>query len=116
MFRKIIEKPWGFYLEISQEQNYLVKKIIINPFSSTSLQVHSHRTECFFILKGTLNLIKNDSVLTLKPNDFAFIKEGEVHKLENKNSNMLELLEVQIGSMISEQDITRLYEKSRDVN
>jgi len=100
-------RPWGSYTVIDRGSNYQIKKIIVNPGESLSLQLHYHRSEHWVVVRGTAKVTVDDKVLFLKENESTFIPKTAKHRLENPGKIPLEIIEIQIGEYISEDDIVR---------
>lgn len=103
--------PWGWYEELDQGDEYKVKKLLIEPGKSISLQRHKHRSEHWVVIKGKASVIKGSDTLTLRSNESVYIEKEEIHRLENKSDINLEIIEVQSGSILLESDIERLEDK-----
>tara|TARA_B100000586_G_C19936175_1_gene353521 strand:- start:225 stop:626 length:402 start_codon:yes stop_codon:yes gene_type:complete len=103
----VINKPWGNYIIIAKSGNYLIKKIIILPKQSISLQLHNHRSEHWIILSGVAHIIIGKNKLILKESQYTFVPKKTKHKITNRGTEPLIILETQFGSILSEQDITR---------
>jgi len=100
-------RPWGYYETIDIEERFQVKRITVNPGSSLSLQMHYHRSEHWVIVKGTAKITKNDEVFVLTENQSTYIPIGTKHRLENQGKIPLEIIEIQSGSYLGEDDIVR---------
>lgn len=100
-------RPWGKYDSIDYSQRYQVKRITVNPKQKLSLQMHHHRSEHWIIVKGTAKIYKGDTHFLLTENESVYIPLGEIHALENPGILPLELIEVQSGSYLGEDDIIR---------
>ena len=100
-------RPWGSYLSISNGENWLVKLIEVNPGASLSLQKHKFRAEHWIVVKGTAKVRIEDENFILKENQSTFIPLGALHQLSNPKKSMLKIIEVQSGSVLSEEDIER---------
>jgi mannose-1-phosphate guanylyltransferase/mannose-6-phosphate isomerase len=107
LHRKVI-RPWGWYDSIDQGENFKVKRIQVNPGASLSLQKHHHRAEHWVVVKGIAEITNGDQILTLKENESTFIPQGRIHRLSNRGNTPLEIIEVQSGSYLGEDDIVRL--------
>ena len=105
---KIYTKPWGHYKTLLIDQKYQVKLITIVPGGKLSLQKHHHRCEHWIIVKGALKVTKGEEVNTKKENDYIYIEKEEVHRLENEANTNAELIEIQYGDYLGEDDIVRL--------
>lgn len=106
-----VYRPWGFYDSVDTGERYQVKRISVNPGAKLSLQKHHHRAEHWVIVKGTAKIIKGDDSFVLTENQSVYIPIGEIHSLENPGKIPLELIEVQSGSYLGEDDIIRLEDK-----
>jgi mannose-1-phosphate guanylyltransferase/mannose-6-phosphate isomerase len=87
---------------------FKVKRIQVNPGASLSLQKHHHRAEHWVVVKGTAEITKADQVILLTENQSTYIPLGEIHRLANPGTTPLEIIEVQSGSYLGEDDIVRL--------
>ncbi|MFN4245457.1 MAG: cupin domain-containing protein, partial [Brevinematia bacterium] len=92
---------------IDRGQNYQIKRIVVNPGESLSLQLHYHRSEHWVVIKGTAKVTVGDNTIFLKENESTFIPKTVKHRLENPGKIPLEIIEIQIGDYISEDDIVR---------
>ncbi|MFJ1252795.1 mannose-1-phosphate guanylyltransferase/mannose-6-phosphate isomerase [Cupriavidus sp. CuC1] len=104
--RKVF-RPWGSYEGIDQGERFQVKRIVVNPGSALSLQMHHHRAEHWIVVCGTAKVYNGDQVLLLSENQSTYIPLGATHRLENPGKIPLELIEVQSGSYLGEDDIVR---------
>ncbi|PLX85630.1 MAG: mannose-1-phosphate guanylyltransferase/mannose-6-phosphate isomerase [Desulfuromonas sp.] len=100
-------RPWGSYECIDSAERFQVKRITVNPGASLSLQRHHHRAEHWIVVKGTARITKGDEVVLLSENQSTYIPLGVTHRLENPGKIPLELIEVQSGSYLGEDDIER---------
>lgn len=103
-----VERPWGHYTVLLHEKNYKLKRIIINPGGSLSLQTHRHRSEHWIVIQGIATVQNNQSHFTLKEQESTFIPVGHKHRLSNETSTTLIIIELQLGSYLGEDDIIRL--------
>jgi mannose-1-phosphate guanylyltransferase/mannose-6-phosphate isomerase len=106
MHRKV-HRPWGWYDSIDEGGRFKVKRIQVKPGASLSLQKHHHRAEHWIVVKGTAEITNGEKVLLLTENQSTYIPLGEVHRLANPGSIPLEIIEVQSGSYLGEDDIVR---------
>ncbi len=90
-----------------------MKRIIVKPGSRLSLQKHHHRAEHWIVVRGAARVTINDDVKTVHENEFVYIPIGAIHRLENPGKIMLELIEMQTGSYLGEDDITRIEDDYR---
>jgi mannose-1-phosphate guanylyltransferase/mannose-6-phosphate isomerase len=104
-------RPWGHYRTIFQTKGYSVKNIAVNPGASLSLQYHHHRSEHWVVTKGVGLVTCNDRKFELASNESVYIPCGAVHRLENTGRGVLELIEVQLGEYLAEDDIVRLEDR-----
>ena len=102
-----VHRPWGWYDSIDEEDRFKVKRIQVKPGDSLSLQMHHHRAEHWIVVKGTAEVTCGNKVLLLSENQSTYIPLGEVHRLRNPGSIPLEIIEVQSGSYLGEDDIVR---------
>jgi mannose-1-phosphate guanylyltransferase/mannose-6-phosphate isomerase len=102
-----VHRPWGWYDSIEEAERFKVKRIMVKPGASLSLQKHHHRAEHWIVVKGTAEITNGDKVLLLTENQSTYIPLGEVHRLANPGSIPLEIIEVQSGSYLGEDDIVR---------
>jgi mannose-1-phosphate guanylyltransferase / mannose-6-phosphate isomerase len=102
-----VHRPWGWYDSIDEGGRFKVKRIQVKPGAAISLQKHHHRAEHWIVVKGTAEITNGDKVLTLTENQSTYIPLGEVHRLKNPGAIPLEIIEVQSGSYLGEDDIVR---------
>jgi mannose-1-phosphate guanylyltransferase/mannose-6-phosphate isomerase len=102
-----VNRPWGWYDSIDEGERFKVKRIQVNPGASLSLQKHHHRAEHWIVVKGTAEITNGEKVLLLSENQSTYIPLGEVHRLANPGTIPLEIIEVQSGSYLGEDDIVR---------
>ncbi len=102
-----VHRPWGWYDSIDEAERFKVKRIQVKPGASLSLQKHHHRAEHWIVVKGTAEVTCGDKVTLLGENQSTYIPLGEVHRLSNPGSIPLEIIEVQSGSYLGEDDIVR---------
>ena len=100
-------RPWGEYDAIDEGHHFKVKRITVKPGASLSLQLHHHRAEHWIVVKGTARVTRDHETFLLAENESTFIPVGRKHRLENPGSIPLEMIEVQSGSYLSEDDIER---------
>jgi len=106
-YHKIIHRPWGSFETIYSSKGMKVKKIIVKPKSSLSLQMHNHRAEHWIMVHGTAHVTCGSEEFVLTEDESTYIPIGKKHRLENKGLLPLELIEVQTGSYLGEDDIIR---------
>jgi len=102
-----VHRPWGWYDSIDEGGRFKVKRIQVKPGASLSLQKHHHRAEHWIVVKGTAEITNGSKVLLLVENQSTYIPLGEVHRLANPGTIPLEIIEVQSGSYLGEDDIVR---------
>lgn len=105
---KKIFRPWGNYESIDDGTRYQVKRIIVNPGQVLSLQKHYHRAEHWVVVRGTAVVTRDTEEILLRENESVYLPLGAVHRLANPGKIPLELIEVQVGSYLGEDDIVRL--------
>jgi Mannose-6-phosphate isomerase len=106
LHRKVF-RPWGAYDSIDQGERFQVKRITVKPGGKLSLQMHHHRAEHWIVVTGTAKVTCGEDTFLLTENQSTYIPLGQVHRLENPGSVPLELIEVQSGSYLGEDDIVR---------
>jgi mannose-1-phosphate guanylyltransferase len=104
-------RPWGGYTSIFNGERFQVKRIFVTPGKKLSLQKHHHRSEHWIVVRGTAEVTIGENVQMLRENESVYIPLGEVHRLANPGKIMLELIEVQTGSYLGEDDIIRLVDE-----
>lgn len=102
-----VHRPWGWYDSIDEGGRFKVKRIQVKPKASLSLQKHHHRAEHWIVVRGTAEITNGNNVLILTENQSTYIPLGEVHRLANPGTIPLEIIEVQSGSYLGEDDIVR---------
>ena len=102
-----VNRPWGWYDSIDEGERFKVKRIMVNPKSSLSLQMHHHRAEHWIVVKGIAEIMNGDQLITLTENQSTYIPLGQKHRLTNPSLDSLEIIEVQSGSYLGEDDIVR---------
>jgi mannose-1-phosphate guanylyltransferase/mannose-6-phosphate isomerase len=103
-----VHRPWGWYDSIDEGGRFKVKRIQVNPKASLSLQKHHHRAEHWVVVTGTAEITNGSQVFTLTENQSTYIPLGQVHRLANPGSLPLEIIEIQSGSYLCEDDIVRI--------
>ncbi|MGH1487516.1 MAG: mannose-1-phosphate guanylyltransferase/mannose-6-phosphate isomerase [Cellvibrionaceae bacterium] len=107
LHRKVY-RPWGYYDSIDFGERFQVKRIVVNPGAQLSLQMHHHRAEHWIVVQGTAQVRCGDKTMLLSENQSTYIPLGETHQLANPGKFPLEIIEVQSGSYLGEDDIVRL--------
>ncbi len=103
-----VHRPWGWYDSVDESDRFKVKRIQVKPKASLSLQKHYHRAEHWIVVKGTAEITCGDKTILLTENQSTYIPLGEIHRLANPGSIPLEIIEVQSGSYLDEDDIVRI--------
>jgi mannose-1-phosphate guanylyltransferase/mannose-6-phosphate isomerase len=103
-----VHRPWGSYQSVDNGDRHQVKRIIVKPGGRLSLQKHHHRSEHWIVVRGAARVTVNELVKTVHENESIYIPIGAVHRLENPGKISLELIEVQTGSYLGEDDIVRI--------
>jgi len=102
-----VARPWGWYDSVDEGERFKVKRIQVKPGASLSLQMHHHRAEHWIVVKGIAEITNGDKVITLTENQSTYIPQGQTHRLANPGKTPLEIIEVQSGSYLGEDDIVR---------
>jgi mannose-1-phosphate guanylyltransferase/mannose-6-phosphate isomerase len=102
-----VHRPWGWYDSIDSGSRFQVKRIMVKPGASLSLQMHHHRAEHWIVVRGTAEVTNGDQVILLSENQSTYIPIGTTHRLANPGKVPLEIIEVQSGSYLGEDDIVR---------
>jgi mannose-1-phosphate guanylyltransferase/mannose-6-phosphate isomerase len=105
---RVVHRPWGSYDSLESRERFQVKRIVVKPGASLSLQMHHHRAEHWIVVSGTAEVTCGEKVFLLSENQSTYIPLGSVHRLRNPGQMPLELIEVQSGSYLGEDDIVRL--------
>jgi mannose-1-phosphate guanylyltransferase/mannose-1-phosphate guanylyltransferase/mannose-6-phosphate isomerase len=103
-----VHRPWGFYQGLHEGDRFQVKRLTVNPGARLSLQLHYHRAEHWVVVNGTALVTRGEEQLLLRENESIFIPLGTPHRLENPGRTPLNLIEVQSGTYLGEDDIVRL--------
>ncbi|WP_322009321.1 mannose-1-phosphate guanylyltransferase/mannose-6-phosphate isomerase [Paraburkholderia sp. J12] len=102
-----VERPWGCYDSVDRGERFQVKRIVVKPGGRLSLQMHHHRAEHWIVVRGTARVTRGDDVFLLAENESTYIPLGVKHRLENPGITPLEIIEVQSGGYLGEDDIVR---------
>jgi mannose-1-phosphate guanylyltransferase/mannose-6-phosphate isomerase len=102
-----VYRPWGSYESLAIAARFQVKRIIVNPGQRLSLQMHHHRAEHWIVVSGTAEVTRGDEVFVMSEDQSTYIPLGTKHRLANPGAIPLELIEVQSGSYLGEDDIVR---------
>lgn len=103
-----VSRPWGWYDTIDTGERFKVKRIQVNPGASLSLQKHAKRAEHWVVVRGTAEVTCGERTITLRENESTYIPLGEAHRLSNPSADPLEIIEVQSGTYLGEDDIVRI--------
>jgi mannose-1-phosphate guanylyltransferase/mannose-6-phosphate isomerase len=103
-----VYRPWGYYQGVDAGSRYQVKRIVVKPNAMLSLQKHFHRSEHWVVVRGVAEVTIGSEARTIHENESIYIPIGSVHRLANPGTIPLELIEVQVGSYLGEDDIVRL--------
>ena len=106
-----VYRPWGKYDSIDNGERYQVKRITVKPGEKLSIQMHHHRAEHWIVVSGTASVTNGDTVQLVTENQSVYIPVGQIHALENPGKIMLEMIEVQSGSYLGEDDIVRFEDR-----
>ena len=106
-FHRIVYRPWGSFDSVDEGEGYKVKRISVKPGARLSKQMHHHRAEHWVVVRGTARVFRNDEIFDLHENESVFIPLGATHYLENPTDEPLDIIEVQSGSYLGEDDIVR---------
>ncbi len=105
--KNIFFRPWGKYTNLFRGKGFLIKELVVNSYSSISLQKHKHRSEHWTVASGKPIITINKNKFLKKTNESVFISCGSIHRIENKFNKPVKIMEVQIGSILKENDIIR---------
>ena len=104
----VIHRPWGSFQDLDMGPGFRVKRITVKPGGKLSLQYHHYRSEHWVVVRGLARATRGDDVRMLRPDESIHIGRGQVHRLENAGTELLELIEVQCGEYTGEDDIVRV--------
>ena len=104
-------RPWGTYTVLEEGPNFKIKRIVVNPGAKLSMQMHRHRAEHWVVVSGVATITNNEIEFTLNENQSTYISKTHRHRLENKGSEPLAIIEVQCGDYVGEDDIVRFDDK-----
>lgn len=106
-FHRKVLRPWGWYDTVDEDYYFKVKRIQVQPGASLSLQMHHHRAEHWVVIKGVAEIRNGDEIIRLSENQSTYIPRGQMHRLSNPGEEPLEIIEIQSGSYLGEDDIVR---------
>ena len=102
-----VYRPWGYYDTVDSGKGFKVKRILVNPGAKISLQKHLHRAEHWIIVTGVAKITCGKKMYQLKESESTYIPKGEIHRIENLENSPLEVIEIQTGDYLGEDDIIR---------
>ena len=108
---RTVVRPWGTYTVLEEGTGFKIKRIVVKPGESLSLQMHHHRSEHWVVVSGTAKVINGDREMLVRTNESTFVPAGNKHRLENPGAADLVIIEVQSGSYLGEDDIVRFEDK-----
>jgi mannose-1-phosphate guanylyltransferase len=111
MYHTTVHRPWGTYQTVDLGDRHQVKRIMVKPGEKLSVQMHHHRAEHWVVVSGTAKVLNGEQEILLTENESTYIPVGVVHALENPGKILLELVEVQSGSYLGEDDIVRFSDR-----
>jgi len=106
-----VNRPWGWFETLEEVDTFKVKRIQIDPGKSISLQRHQQRSEHWVVVKGLATITRDQEKLNLTENQSTYIKKNQIHQIENTTNQILQIIEVQSGEYLGEDDIERLEDK-----
>jgi mannose-1-phosphate guanylyltransferase/mannose-6-phosphate isomerase len=107
LLHRTAHRPWGTYTVLEEEPGYKIKRIVVKPGASLSMQMHHHRSEHWVVISGMAQVVNGQQQLALQPNESTFIPAGNKHRLSNSGTEDLVIIEVQAGGYLGEDDIVR---------
>lgn len=102
-----VYRPWGSYTALKDRANFKIKRIVVNPWAKLSMQMHKHRSEHWVVVSGVATISNNEIEYTLQENQSTYIPQTHRHRLANNTSEPLNIIEVQCGEYVGEDDIVR---------
>jgi mannose-1-phosphate guanylyltransferase/mannose-6-phosphate isomerase len=108
LIHRTVERPWGSYTVLEKGNRYRIKRVVVKPKAKLSLQIHHHRSEHWVVVSGTARVTRGEEVFDVHPNESTFIPISVKHRLENPGIIPLQIIEVQNGDYVEEDDIERL--------
>jgi len=104
---RTVYRPWGSYTILEEDQGYKIKRLVVKPGARLSLQLHSHRSEHWVVVSGVARVTCGDRIYDVRANESTYIPMGTKHRIENPGNQPLQIIEVQNGSYLGEDDIVR---------
>jgi mannose-6-phosphate isomerase-like protein (cupin superfamily) len=111
LLHRTVVRPWGTYTVLEEGAGFKIKRIVVKPGASLSLQMHYHRSEHWIVVSGTAKVVNGDQEILVRTNESTFIPAGHRHRLENPGRVDLVMIEVQSGSYLEEDDIVRFEDR-----
>ncbi len=108
LLHRTVYRPWGSYTVLEEGPGYKVKKVTVLPGKRLSLQMHYHRSEHWIVIKGMAKVTRGEEIFFLRPQESTFVPPGVLHRLENPGKVPLEVIEIQNGEYLEEDDIVRV--------
>ena len=106
----VSHRPWGTFSTVEEGEGYKIRHVMLEPEQSLSLQIHKHRNEYWIVIKGTAKVTIEDKELFVRENESIYVAKSQTHRLENQTKTRLELIEVQVGEYVGEDDVIRIEE------
>lgn len=103
-----VKRPWGYFIVLDEGEKFKVKRILVNPKQKLSLQYHLHRAEHWTLVEGEATVTLEDKIITLTPKESTYIPVKAMHSLANDGDNIMQIIEVQLGDYLGEDDIVRV--------
>jgi len=107
LLHKTVERPWGSYTVLEKGQGYKIEKVVLKPGARLSLQLHRRRSEHWIVISGVAKVSREDEVYLIHMNESTYIPVNTKHRLENPGKGLLQIIEVQNGEYVEEDDIER---------
>lgn len=104
---RTVHRPWGTYTILEEGDRFKIKRIVVKPGASLSLQMHHHRSEHWIVVQGTAQVVNGENTFLVRTNESTYIPAGNKHRLENPGLLPLVMIEVQSGEYLGEDDIIR---------
>ena len=105
---RTVHRPWGTFTVLEEGPRFKIKRIVVKPGASLSLQLHHHRSEHWVVVSGMAKVVNPDQEIFLRPDESTYIKAGSQHRLANPGAIGCVMIEVQTGDYVGEDDIVRL--------
>ena len=105
---RTVHRPWGTYTVLEEGERFKVKRLVVYPGAALSLQLHHHRSEHWVVVTGVAQVTNGDLECRLQVGQSTYVPQGTIHRLANPGAELLEIIEVQTGSYLGEDDIIRL--------